>query len=71
LEKRDHAGGNCYDLVDKDGLLISKYGAHIFHTNHKDVWDYLQKFSKWKSYSHKVKASVDGKLVPVPVNING
>ncbi|MBU0974833.1 UDP-galactopyranose mutase [Patescibacteria group bacterium] len=69
LEKRNHVGGNCYDLINKDGLLVSKYGAHIFHTNNKDVWEYLQKFSSWKPYSHKVKAFIGGKLVPVPVNI--
>lgn len=69
LEKRDHIGGNCYDYINDDGILVSKYGAHIFHTNHDDVWEYVQKFSKWQAYSHKVKALVDGKLVPVPVNI--
>lgn len=69
IEKRDHIGGNCYDYYDESGILISKYGAHLFHTNHKDVWDYVHNFSEWTSYEHKVKALVDGKLVPVPVNI--
>jgi UDP-galactopyranose mutase len=69
LEKRDHIGGNCYDFINKDGVLISKYGAHIFHTNNKSVWDYVQKFSKFKSYQHRVKAVVDNMIVPVPVNI--
>lgn len=69
LEKRDHIGGNCYDYYNADGILISKYGAHLFHTNLEDVWEYIHKFSKWYPYEHKVKSFVDGKLVPVPVNI--
>lgn len=69
LEKRDHVGGNCYDYYNDDGILVSKYGAHLFHTNYEDVWKYVQRFSKWYPYEHKVLAKVDGKLVPVPVNI--
>lgn len=69
LEKRDHIAGNCYDYYNEDGILVSKYGAHLFHTNFEDVWDYVQQFSDWYKYEHKVLARVDGKLVPVPVNI--
>lgn len=69
IEKRDHVGGNCYDYYDEGGVLISKYGAHLFHTNHEDVWKYVNRFSDFTPYEHKVLASVDGKLVPVPVNI--
>lgn len=69
LEKRDHIGGNCYDYYNDDGILISKYGAHLFHTNFEDVWQYVQQFSEWYPYEHRVKAYVDGQLVPVPVNI--
>lgn len=69
LEKRDHIGGNCYDYYNEDGILVSKYGAHIFHTEYEDVWEYVNRFSKWRSYTHKVLSQVDGKLVPVPVNI--
>jgi UDP-galactopyranose mutase len=69
LEKRDHIAGNCYDYYNEDGILVSKYGAHLFHTNYDDVWDYVQKFSKWYKYEHKVLGKVDGKLVPIPVNI--
>ncbi|MDR3643028.1 MAG: UDP-galactopyranose mutase [Candidatus Doudnabacteria bacterium] len=69
LEKRDHIGGNCYDYVDPAGILVSKYGAHIFHTNFEDVWQYINRFAPWRPYYHKVLASVDGQLVPVPVNI--
>lgn len=69
IEKRDHIGGNCYDYYDRAGLLISKYGAHLFHTNYDDVWQYVQGFSEFTPYEHRVLARVDGKLVPVPVNI--
>lgn len=69
LEKRDHIAGNCYDYYNDDGILVSKYGAHLFHTNFEDVWKYVNKFSKWYKYEHKVLAKVDEQLVPVPVNI--
>ena len=69
IEKRDHIGGNCYDYYDETGILVSKYGAHIFHTSFEDVWHYVNKFTDWNPYEHKVLSSVDGKLVPVPVNI--
>jgi UDP-galactopyranose mutase len=69
IEKRDHIGGNCYDYYDDAEILVSKYGAHLFHTNDEYVWEYLQEFSKWRPHIHKVLSSVDGKLVPIPVNI--
>jgi UDP-galactopyranose mutase len=69
IEKRDHIAGDCYDYYNEDGILVSKYGAHLFHTNFEDVWEYVQKFSDWYKYEHKVLAKVDGKLVPVPANI--
>ena len=69
IEKRDHIGGNCFDFKDEAGVLISKYGAHIFHTSYEDVWEYVNRFSKWTPYEHRVLSSVDGMLVPVPVNI--
>lgn len=69
LEKRNHIGGNCYDFFNEDGILISKYGAHLFHTKYEDVWEYVNRFSAFTPYQHKVLSSVDGKLVPIPVNI--
>lgn len=69
IERRDHIAGNCYDFYNEAGVLVSKYGAHLFHTNYDDVWDYVNKFSDWYFYEHKVLASVDGRLVPIPVNI--
>lgn len=69
LEKRHHIGGNCYDFVDNAGILVSLYGAHIFHTSYDDVWEYVNRFSAWRPYTHRVVGMVDGKLVPIPVNI--
>jgi UDP-galactopyranose mutase len=69
LEKRDHIAGNCYDYYNEDGILVSKYGAHLFHTNYEDIWTYVQRFSEWFVYEHRVRAKIDGKLVPIPVNI--
>jgi UDP-galactopyranose mutase len=71
IDKRNHLGGNCYDYVDEaSGILMNKYGAHIFHTNYQHVWDYVCRFSEWVRYDHKVLSNVDGTLVSVPVNIN-
>lgn len=71
MEKRDHIGGNCYDYVDEEtGIRVNKYGAHLFHTKHKRAWDYIQKYSEWTPYEHRVLAVVDDKHVPIPVNID-
>jgi UDP-galactopyranose mutase len=70
VEKRNHIGGNCYDYYDDSGVLIHKYGPHIFHTQMKKVWEYLSQFTEWINYEHKVKAVIDGKEVPVPFNFN-
>lgn len=68
VDKRDHIGGNAYDYYNKDGILIHKYGPHIFHTNSRDVFEYLGQFTPWRPYEHRVLASVDGQLVPIPIN---
>ncbi len=70
LDKRNHIAGNAFDYYNEDGILIHKYGPHIFHTNSKDVFEYLGKFTSWRPYEHKVLASVDGQLVPIPINLN-
>jgi len=70
LEQRNHIGGNAYDCPDKDGVLVHKYGPHIFHTNSTRIWEYLSRFTDWRSYEHKVLAQVAGRLVPVPFNLN-
>ena len=69
IDKRSHIAGNCFDYIDENGILISKYGAHLFHTNEEDVWKYVNRFAQWYDWEHKVLAKVDGKLVPIPVNI--
>lgn len=70
IEKRDHIGGNCYDYIDQEtGILLNKYGAHLFHTNNKQVWDYINQFDKWIRWEHKVIAYIDDKFVSIPVNI--
>jgi UDP-galactopyranose mutase len=70
IEKRNHIAGNVYDEIDpKSGIRISKYGAHLFHTNDAEVWAYVQRFGEWKRWDHAVIADVSGTYVPVPVNI--
>lgn len=70
VDRRPHIGGNAYDCYDDAGILIHKYGPHIFHTNSKEVFDYLSRFSSWRQYEHKVLAHVDGQLVPIPINLD-
>jgi UDP-galactopyranose mutase len=70
VDRRSHIGGNAYDHLDANGLLIHKYGPHIFHTNSGEVFSYLSRFTKWRNYEHRVLASVAGKLVPVPINLD-
>ncbi len=68
VEKRNHIGGNAYDEFDENGILVHRYGPHIFHTNSKKVFDYLSKFTEWRFYEHRVLAMLNGKLYPVPIN---
>lgn len=70
IDKRNHIGGNAYDYYDEHGILVHKYGPHIFHTNSKEIFEYLGRFTDWRPYEHRVLASVDGQLVPVPINLN-
>mmetsp|Transcript_43566 Transcript_43566/g.78358 ORF Transcript_43566/g.78358 Transcript_43566/m.78358 type:complete len:496 (-) Transcript_43566:379-1866(-) len=71
MDRRPHSAGNCYDYIDKaTGVLVNLYGAHLFHTNYEDVWNYVQQFSGWVQYHHRVKGIVDDKIVPIPVNID-
>ncbi len=70
VERRNHIGGNAYDYYNEHGILVHKYGPHIFHTNSKKVWDYLSQFTEWRPYYHRVLAVVEGKKVPVPFNLN-
>ncbi|HDL01954.1 MAG TPA: UDP-galactopyranose mutase [candidate division Zixibacteria bacterium] len=70
VETRNHIGGNTYDYYNEDGLLIQKYGPHIFHSNLRDVWDYLCRFTEWNGYVHRVIAVVRGKEVSLPINLD-
>lgn len=70
VDKRHHIGGNTYDHYNKEGILVHEYGPHIFHTNSKEIYDYLGQFTTWRPYEHRVLASVDGMLVPIPINLN-
>lgn len=69
-DKRDHIGGNVYDYVNEYGIRMSKYGAHIFHTSDEEVWNFVNTYSDWLPYQHRVKSFVNGSLVSVPVNID-
>jgi UDP-galactopyranose mutase len=70
VEKRQHIGGNAYDRYDDHGVLVHPYGPHIFHTNSAEIFDYLSQFTAWRPYEHRVLASVDGQLVPLPINLD-
>lgn len=70
IEQRDHVGGNCADHRDAHGVLVHRYGPHLFHTDRPEVRDYLSRFTAWRPYAHKVLASIDGQLVPLPFNLN-
>jgi UDP-galactopyranose mutase len=70
VDKRPHIGGNAYDCYDEAGILVHKYGPHIFHTNSRDVFDYLSRFTAWRPYQHRVRAMVDGQLLPIPINLD-
>ncbi|KAF2510540.1 UDP-galactopyranose mutase [Flavobacterium foetidum] len=70
IEKRNHIGGNCYDYIDENGILVSKYGAHLFHTNDEAVWRYVNRFADWYTYEHKEVARINNHTVPFPININ-
>jgi len=70
IDQRNHIAGNAFDFYNNDGILIHKYGPHIFHTNSKDVFEYLGQFTQWRQYEHRVLASVDGQLLPIPINLN-
>src|SRR6187399_1627540 len=69
IDKRNHIGGNTYDYYNNEGILVHLYGPHIFHTNSKEIYDYLGKFTAWRPYEHRVLASVDGMLLPIPINL--
>lgn len=70
IDRRPHIAGNAYDRFNEAGILVHQYGPHIFHTNSRDVFDYLSRFTTWRPYEHRVLAKVDGQLVPIPINLD-
>ncbi len=70
VEKRPHIAGNAFDAYDENGILVHRYGPHIFHTNSERVFAYLSRFTAWRPYQHRVRALVDGQLVPIPINLD-
>ncbi|MBN6776017.1 UDP-galactopyranose mutase [Pseudomonas granadensis] len=70
IDRRDHIAGNAYDHYDAAGVLVHRYGPHIFHTNAQRIVDYLSRFTEWRPYEHRVLARVDGQLVPIPINLS-
>ena len=70
VDRRAHIGGNAYDETDAAGILVHRYGPHIFHTNSSAVFSYLSQFTAWRPYAHRVLASVDSMLVPIPINLD-
>ena len=69
-DRRPHIAGNAFDYYNDEGILIHKYGPHIFHTNSREVFEYLGRFTEWREYQHRVLAMVDGMLVPIPINLD-
>ena len=68
IDKRPHVAGNAYDELDAHGVLVHRYGPHIFHTNGERIFQYLSRFTAWRAYEHRVRGVVDGKLYPFPIN---
>ena len=70
VDKKEHIGGNCYDYRDKNGIMIHAYGSHIFHTNSEKVWKYINQFTEFNTYMHKVIGLLDGIETHIPFNFN-
>src|ERR1700759_2031208 len=70
IDRRPHIGGNAYDHYNEDGILVHKYGPHIFHTNSREVFEYLSRFTEWRPYEPRVRVSVDGMILPMPINLD-
>jgi UDP-galactopyranose mutase len=70
IDRRPHVAGNAFDYHDDAGILVHRYGPHIFHTNSPEVFAYLSRFTEWRPYQHRVLASVEGRLVPIPINLD-
>jgi len=69
IEKRAHIGGNIFDSYNEDGILIHNYGPHTFHTDNKEVFDYMLQFTEWNDYQHRVLSYIDGNFFPIPISL--
>ena len=70
IDRRSHIAGNAFDTFDDAGILVHRYGPHIFHANAPEIFEYLSQFTEWRPYQHRVLASVEGRLVPIPINLD-
>lgn len=71
IDRREHLAGNVYSYTDQEtGIEVHKYGSHIFHTEMDEVWDYITKFTEFNDYAHTVNTRHDGKLYPMPINLD-
>lgn len=70
IDRRPHVAGNAFDHLDAAGVLVHKYGPHIFHTNSEAIAEHLSQFTRWRDYEHRVLARVDDMLVPIPINLD-
>jgi UDP-galactopyranose mutase len=70
IDRRDHVGGNAFDFYNEDGLLVHRYGPHIFHTNAQRIFSYLSRFTEWRPYEHRVLADINGQPLPIPINLD-
>lgn len=68
VDKKDHIAGNSYDYRDENGIMIHKYGSHIFHTNNEKVWSFLKQFTDFNTYMHEVVGIIDGIEAQIPFN---
>ena len=70
-DERNHLGGNCHTFRDDaSGIMVHKYGPHIFHTDDAEVWDFVNRFATFKTYVNRVKTTVGGKVYSLPVNLH-
>ncbi|MHC8367208.1 UDP-galactopyranose mutase [Pseudomonas sp. ZT5P21] len=69
IDRREHIGGNAYDHYNEAGIMVHRYGPHIFHTNAERIVQYLSRFTKWRPYEHRVLAQVAEHLIPIPINL--
>ena len=70
LERRDHIGGNAYSEIEPEtGIEVHRYGAHLFHTSNRRVWDYVRRFTDFTGYQHRVYSVSKGQTYPMPINL--